>query len=300
METPRAGKAGDGNGTATSGTHDAAPMLALQVSSPALLLNHMAERYTSFGRILSEFVDNSFDAAEPWLEELDHNTASAAAGYSRPVRIAIAIDSERSSVYVTDNASGMDSSTLARVVCRVGDSVKRGMREVNGQFGFGMQAFRSCAQQLVVTSRAESGGGTSRIAVSRNDVTGFVLTEVRAGEPIPDDEYSLLSRSSSTGTEICIAGIDEQWREESMDARAIARELEEHFEVGTSRRSEQLRTRMLPIRVHLPFRSGSEAPTIARVGGAAPSPVTHASDTRRGELRRMSLCDRFFCVCIVA
>ena len=85
-----------------------------------------------------------------------------------------------------------------------------------------------------------------------------------------------------------------------MDARAIARELEEHFEVGTSRRSEQLRTRMLPIRVHLPFRSGSEAPTIARVGGAAPSPVTHASDTRRGELRRMSLCDRFFCVCIVA
>ena len=38
--------------------------LSLQVSSPALLLNAMAERYTSTSRILMEFIDNSFDDCE--------------------------------------------------------------------------------------------------------------------------------------------------------------------------------------------------------------------------------------------
>ena len=37
--------------------------LSLTVSSPALLLNHMAERYSSTSRILMEFVDNSLDDA---------------------------------------------------------------------------------------------------------------------------------------------------------------------------------------------------------------------------------------------
>ena len=184
--------------------------------------------------MLSEFVDNSFDAAEQWLEEPDRGEASAAAGYSRPVRIAIAIDPERGSVYVTDNASGMPATTLSRVVCKVGDSVKRGRREVNGQFGFGMQSFRSCARELVVSSRAEPGGGLSRIAVSR-DSHETNLQEFAADELVPEDEYSILGRDAScTGTEICISGIDEQWREESMDPRAIARDLEEHFEVSPS------------------------------------------------------------------
>ena len=39
--------------------------------SPALLLNHMAERYPSTSRILMEFVDNAFDDAEALFELVD-------------------------------------------------------------------------------------------------------------------------------------------------------------------------------------------------------------------------------------
>ena len=47
--------------------------LSLNVSSPALLLNHMAERYVSTSRILMEFVDNSLDDAENFF---DHETGA--------------------------------------------------------------------------------------------------------------------------------------------------------------------------------------------------------------------------------
>ena len=42
--------------------------LSLRVPSPALLLNHMADRYGSTSRILMEFVDNSLDDAESLYE----------------------------------------------------------------------------------------------------------------------------------------------------------------------------------------------------------------------------------------
>ena len=56
----------------------AGELLSLQVSSPALLLNHMAERYTSTSRILMEFVDNSLDDAESL-----YDSAAGASAWSK-------------------------------------------------------------------------------------------------------------------------------------------------------------------------------------------------------------------------
>tara|TARA_B100000524_G_scaffold345628_1_gene244552 strand:+ start:698 stop:1468 length:771 start_codon:yes stop_codon:yes gene_type:complete len=125
--------------------------LELQVSSPALLLNHMAERYTSTSRILMEFVDNAFDDAEALYEiqsingetgaetESETSTESETAGYSRPVFIDVSVSRSERTVRIVDNCRGMTPETLARVVMRVGESEKRGASFVNGQFGFGMQ-----------------------------------------------------------------------------------------------------------------------------------------------------------------
>lgn len=134
--------------------------LELHVSSPALLLNHMAERYTSTSRILMEFVDNAFDDAEALYEtqgingetgaetesetstesETESETAeSETAGYSRPVFIDVSVSRSERTVRILDNCRGMTPETLARVVMRVGESEKRGASFVNGQFGFGMQ-----------------------------------------------------------------------------------------------------------------------------------------------------------------
>ena len=44
--------------------------LQLTISKPTLLLNHMAERYTSTPRVLMEFVDNAIDDAEADIDFL--------------------------------------------------------------------------------------------------------------------------------------------------------------------------------------------------------------------------------------
>ena len=241
---------------ASTGATPLSVPLSLCVSSPALLLNHMAERYTCFSRILMEFVDNSIDDAERWFEpeavvlgsssdevvddafgtnnlrtnvdiaaSSSSGTLSSSGSYSRPVHIVVTIDATTNSVHVMDNGGGMDAATLARVVCRVGESRKRGQAFVNGQFGFGMQAFRAAAEELTVTSRNEDGGPLHSIRISRGNVEGFEVVEVEPRRGAP----GLLGVDGGTGTAITIGGIDEQWRD-GLIARDIADEIEEHFE----------------------------------------------------------------------
>jgi len=56
----------------------------LTVSSPCLLLNHIAQRYTRTSRIILEYVDNSLDDAEALYDESKN-------AYSRPVNILVEI-----------------------------------------------------------------------------------------------------------------------------------------------------------------------------------------------------------------
>ena len=111
-------------------------VLQLQVSSPALLLNHMAERYASTSRILMEFVDNSLDDAEAMY---DHN----AGAYRRDVLVDVYVSRAERSLRILDNCRGMEPETLSRVVMRVGESRKRGASFVNGQFGFGASTVKA-------------------------------------------------------------------------------------------------------------------------------------------------------------
>ena len=71
--------------------------LSLTVSSPALLLNHMAERYSSTSRILMEFVDNALDDAEALYD-------GEADAYRRPVAV---------EVHVSRAAGSLRDSTWA-------------------------------------------------------------------------------------------------------------------------------------------------------------------------------------------
>ena len=123
-------------------------LLQLQVSSPALLLNHMAERYLSTSRILMEFVDNALDDAEALYD-------GEADAYLRPVTVDVHVSRAQGSLRIVDNCRGMAPDVLSRVVMRVGESRKRGASFVNGQFGFGMQArARNSAAQFCAILRA--------------------------------------------------------------------------------------------------------------------------------------------------
>ena len=73
-------------------------LLQLQVSSPALLLNHMAERYLSTSRILMEFVERAGDAEALYGGEAD--------AYLRPVTVDVHVSRGAGSLRIVDNCRG--------------------------------------------------------------------------------------------------------------------------------------------------------------------------------------------------
>jgi len=192
-------------------------LLSLTVSSPALLLNQMAERYSSTSRILMEYVDNSLVDAESFYDHV-------AGTYRRAVYIDVFVSNERRTLRIVDNCRGMPPDVLSRVVMRVGESKKRGVSLVNGQFGLGMQSFRAACSTLTVTSRA-AGDNAYRICVEREQSDGFRIEVVDEVPALAD-----LSGAAHTGTEVVLSGFDKQWIDGTFGPAAVAREVESHFE----------------------------------------------------------------------
>ena len=105
--------------------HSAAP-LSLVVSSPALLLNHVAERYSSTSRILMEFVDNSLDDAD-WRDAAASAASdSVRSGTLTRMRPAGGSTAERAELLeraTTADVDAVDRATVPRV--DIHDEVER-------------------------------------------------------------------------------------------------------------------------------------------------------------------------------
>ena len=199
--------------------------LQLTISKPTLLLNHMAERYTSTPRVLMEFVDNAIDDAEAFYEygadegALGEGTEAFGA-YGRSVEVDVFVCREKRSIRVVDNCRGMPPEVLKRVVLNVGESKKRGVAFLNGQYGFGMQAFRTCCESLTVQTKTSAEDDAMEIQLGRWQMEGFnVRTVPRAESPI-----------KGTGTMVKLENFDEQWMDETFSGQEIAKEIELHFE----------------------------------------------------------------------
>jgi len=233
----------------------------LTVSSPSLLLNHIAQRYTRTSRIIMEYVDNSLDDAEAlWRDSLK--------SYSRPIKILVEINRQKveeasedhvkiggskaeaetdsmksgdavkaetkktqkdgkkkvsksqenwiTEVTVTDNCRGMDQATLNRLILNVGDSTKRGSKFTNGQFGFGVHAFRACAKTIEFKSK-KSGGKTLGLKMDR-DNEYFSKPKFARGENV----------RTSSGTVVKVSDFDNTWSEQ-LDSKEIIKEIQHHF-----------------------------------------------------------------------
>jgi len=226
----------------------------LTVSSPCLLLNHIAQRYTRTSRIIMEYVDNSLDDAEALYNEQTD-------AYGRPIKILIEINRQKvaqesnvlsddtlkpnsekpgqvnsavkpskaskkksqkqqenwiTEVTVTDNCRGMNSATLNRLIVNVGDSSKRASKFTNGQFGFGVHAFRACAKNIEFKTKA-SGKKTLGLKIDR------------------DNEYFSKPKyvgqdgvQTTTGTIVKVSNFDNTWSEQ-LEPKEIVREIRHHF-----------------------------------------------------------------------
>jgi len=185
--------------------------LGLNISKPALLLNRIAQRYSRLSRILMEYVDNSLDDAE----KLYHRGKKT---YKRQIKISIVIGHDPASVVITDNCNGMDRKQLTRLIQNVGESMKHS-RFTNGQFGFGVHAFRAAAKHMRVVSRARNKVQTLVLDIDRDSM------DFTAPRVLPTMETN---KKLASGVQIFLSDFDKAWTD-GLNVEAIVKEIQYHF-----------------------------------------------------------------------
>lgn len=226
----------------------------LTVSSPCLLLNHIAQRYTRTSRIIMEYVDNSLDDCEALFD-------SSKNSYTRPIKVHVNIDRQKKNqteddpavsaaqvaapptgeasalpggprkkkqrkdadkvtVSVSDNCRGMTKAILSRLVVNVGESNKRASKFTNGQFGFGVHAFRAAASRIEFKTKAIGAARTLHLAINRKSEYFPHPKNVK-----DEGENGIKTES---GTMVTVSGFDNTWSEQ-LDPVEIIKEIEHHF-----------------------------------------------------------------------
>ena len=87
----------------------------------------------------------------------------------RLIKIDVYIDPEKKKVTFVDNCQGMERDVLLRIIRDIGSSNKKAQSWTNGEFGFGIQSFRACAEKLVVISKTESMPCPLKIVIDRKE-----------------------------------------------------------------------------------------------------------------------------------
>jgi len=158
-----------------------------------------------------EYVDNSLDDAE----RLYHRGKKT---YKRQIKISIVIGHEPASVVVTDNCTGMDRKQLTRLIQNVGESMKHS-RFTNGQFGFGVHAFRAACKHMRVVSRARGKVQSLVLDINRQSMD---FTAPRVMQSLTDE------RKLGSGTQIFLSDFDKAWCE-GLNVDDIVKEIQYHF-----------------------------------------------------------------------
>merc|ERR1719262_1406532 len=119
--------------------------------------------------------------------------------YKRPISIVVDIEQKPPRVTITDNCTGMSNDQLCRLIQNVGESMKHS-KFTNGQFGFGVHAFRAACKKLRVCSRTEADTEITQITIDRssNKFTGC-------------KKATNSKLTHATGTEVCMYGFDNAW-----------------------------------------------------------------------------------------
>lgn len=185
--------------------------LGLNISKPALLLNRIAQRYSRLSRILMEYVDNSLDDAE----KLYHRGKKT---YKRHIKISIVVGQEPASVVITDNCNGMDRRQLTRLIQNVGESMKHS-RFTNGQFGFGVHAFRAAAKHMRVVSHAKNKVQTLVLDIDRDSMDFTAPRVLPSVGP---------HKSNASGVQIFLSEFDKAWTD-GLNVSDIVKEIQYHF-----------------------------------------------------------------------
>ncbi|MCP4653589.1 MAG: hypothetical protein GY858_09460 [Candidatus Omnitrophica bacterium] len=181
----------------------------LQIRDQNELINQISGTYKDFYRAAMEYIDNSIDAAS--MPEFQSKRMVP--------RIEIHIDADKKTVSFTDNCAGMAPDELCELLSSVGRSRKKAVAWANGQFGFGVHAFRAFAKDAVFISRKKG----CKEAVIKIDRTVDERKDVHCYENSKNE-------LTDCGTRVTISRFDPHVFKKSSFAIALAGEIEHHFD----------------------------------------------------------------------
>lgn len=196
--------------------------MSIQGNISPRIIQNISGLYTDSNRVLLEFVDNSIDNAEQYIDTLNNK-------YSRPIKITLEIlgDNYKDGyIVITDNCEGIVD--LEKIVKDFGNSRKRGQAETNGEFGFGMCSFLACCEKLEITTRTREDL-IEKIVIAKEHFNvdrheDFKFSNI---EKVKDFPFS-------SGTIIKLTAFSKSsWKDLNIDF--IKNEIEKHFELLLNR-----------------------------------------------------------------
>lgn len=181
----------------------------LTIRDQSELLNQIAGTYKDFYRAAMEYIDNAIDAATT----LQHRHEQI-----KPL-LRIHIDTNAKTVSFTDNCGGMSPEELCELLSEVGRSKKKTVPWANGQFGFGVHAFRAFAREAIFISR-KNGHQEARITIDRSfDETKDVTCESTDSKHL-----------AKPGTCVIVGRFDPQVFKKPIFMKSLVSEIVHHFD----------------------------------------------------------------------
>ena len=193
----------------------------LKIRDQHELLNQIAGTYKDFYRAAMEYIDNAVDAASIKKES----------GATLKAVLDISVDINSRKVSFTDNCGGMSPQELCELLSEVGRSKKKTVPWANGQFGFGVHAFRAFAKEAIFISK-KKGSQEAKIKIDRTfDENVDVPCELTDGKQL-----------DKPGTRVTIYKFDPQVFKKQIFVKALVSEIERHFD-------DVLRSKLIKITV---------------------------------------------------
>ncbi|MDD5079718.1 MAG: ATP-binding protein [Candidatus Omnitrophica bacterium] len=181
----------------------------LKIRDQHELLNQIAGTYKDFFRAAMEYIDNAVDAASIKKES----------GVTLKALLEIHVDINGKKVSFIDNCGGMSPQELCELLSEVGRSKKKTVPWANGQFGFGVHAFRAFAKEAIFISR-KKGHQEAKIKIDRT-------FDENVSVPCEESDGKQLEKP---GTMVTISKFDPQVFKKQIFVKSLVSEIERHFD----------------------------------------------------------------------
>ena len=181
----------------------------LNIADQNAIINQISNTYKDFFRAAMEYIDNSVDVA----------AINKRKGSKEKYIICIDIDTHNKTISFLDNCGGMSPKELCNLLSNVGKSTKKAVSWANGQFGFGVHAFRAFAEVAQFISKKHNCPAC-KIEIDRNKTEH---DEVNC-EQIPENILM------EEGTEVIISNFNKRVFKKNEMKKRVTYEISRHFD----------------------------------------------------------------------